>query len=243
MLLDVLYEDEALIAVHKPAGLLVHRSALARRETLFAMQLVRDQIGQHVYPVHRLDRPTSGVLLFAKSSVVAHLLCQQFQNQQVDKVYYAIVRGYLTQTDTLDYPLQEELDKIADKQAKIDKAAQEAITFYQGCAQVELPFAVGRYPTTRYSLVRLEPKTGRKHQLRRHLAHLRHPIVGDTTHGDGKHNRFFREQFESSRLLLIAKSISFMHPLEKKQQVIQTEFDETFIQLAAQFNWHLPSSK
>ena len=241
MLLHVLYEDDALIAVHKPAGLLVHRSALARQETIFAMQLVRDQIGQHVYPVHRLDRPTSGVLLFAKSSSVAHLLCEQFQAQRVDKVYYALVRGYLTQAGRLDYPLREELDQIADKQAMKDKEAQEAITVYQGCAQVELPFAVGRYPTARYSLVKLEPKTGRKHQLRRHLAHLRHPIVGDTTHGDGKHNRFFREQLESSRLLLIAKSISFMHPLAKKQCVIQTEFDDIFVKLADQFNWHLPS--
>ena len=122
-MLQIIYEDDALIAIHKPAGLLVHRSYLARKETLFAMQCLRDQIGQYVYPVHRLDRPTSGVLLFAKSSEVARLVCEQFQNHQVEKTYFAVVRGYVQGAGRLNYPLKEELDGIADKHALPTKAA------------------------------------------------------------------------------------------------------------------------
>nr|WP_260842258.1 tRNA pseudouridine(65) synthase TruC [Gilliamella apicola] len=178
MVFEVLYQDNNLIAINKPEGWLVHRSWLDKNETVVVMQTLRDQIGQHVYPIHRLDRPTSGVLVFALSSDIAHLLSQQFAEKQIEKTYHAIVRGYVDGEDTIDYPLVEELDKIADKFASKDKPAQEAITFYKGLSKIELPIAVGKYSTARYSFVELKPQTGRKHQLRRHLKHIFHPIIG-----------------------------------------------------------------
>lgn len=212
-MLEIIYQDEFLVAINKPSGLLVHRSMIDRHETQFAMQMVRDQIGQHVYTVHRLDRPTSGVLLFALSSEVAASLTEQLTQKQVQKRYLAITRGYVIGAERIDYPLKEELDKIADKHARQDKQAQDAITDYQCLQQFELPFAVGRYNTARYSLVELKPETGRKHQLRRHMAHIRHPIVGDTTHGDGKQNAFLREQFNLQGLALSCVGMSLCHPV------------------------------
>ncbi|MCH8536169.1 MAG: tRNA pseudouridine(65) synthase TruC [Alkalimonas sp.] len=224
--LSILFQDEYLVAVDKPAGMLVHRSFLDRHETRFVMQTLRDQIGQHVYPIHRLDRPTSGVLLFALSSEVARLLSEQNAQQHWFKGYLAVVRGYIEQPGTLDYPLKEQLDKLGDKYADPDKAAQDAITDYRPLATVELPIPVSRYPAARYSLVALSPRTGRKHQLRRHLAHLRHPIVGDTSHGDGKHNRLFREHLHCHRMLLIAKELQFNHPITGEAVSIRCPLDE-----------------
>lgn len=236
-MLEIVYQDETLIAVNKPAGMLVHRSWLDKQETQFVMQTLRDQIGQHVFPLHRLDRPTSGVLVFALSSEVARVFMPLFATQQIQKTYHAIVRGWLPQAGVLDYPLKEEQDKIADKFAQADKPAQEAITQYAPLAQVELPEAVGRYPTARYSLVELQPQTGRKHQLRRHMAHLRHPIVGDTSHGDGKHNAFFREKYQVNRLLLHASSLSFVHPYSQQTIEIKAPLDEAWQSLLARFQW------
>lgn len=211
-MLEILYRDAHLVAINKPSGLLVHRSLIDRHETRFAIQLTRDQIGQKVYPAHRLDKPTSGVLLFALDSDTARLLNTQFTSEQVQKTYLAVVRGHTADHGIIDYPLKEELDKIADANADQDKPAQDAITHFQRLATTELPYPVGRYPSARYSLLALHPKTGRKHQLRRHLKHIFHPIVGDTTHGDGKHNTLFREQFNCQRLLLHANSLQLIHP-------------------------------
>jgi tRNA pseudouridine65 synthase len=225
MSLDIIFQDEFMVAIDKPSGLLVHRSPIDRHEKRFALQLLRDQIGQHVFPVHRLDRPTSGVLLFALSADIARLLNQQFAKQQIDKTYFAIVRGYSPDDGVIDYALKEKLDKIADKMADQDKPAQEAVTNYQTLRKFELPFAVSRYPSARYSLVKMQPKTGRKHQLRRHMAHLNHPIVGDTTHGDGKHNKFIREQYGFCGLALTCYSMEFRHPVGQHQVVLKCEFD------------------
>jgi tRNA pseudouridine65 synthase len=211
-MLDILYRDDYVVAINKPSGLLVHRSLIDRHETRFAIQLTRDQIGQKVYPVHRLDKPTSGVLLFALDSDTARLLNAQFTAGLVHKTYLAVVRGHTAESGVIDYPLREELDKIADANADQDKPAQAALTHYQRLATTELPFPVGRYASARYSLLELTPKTGRKHQLRRHLKHIFHPIVGDTTHGDGKHNALFREQFDCQRLLLHANTLQVTHP-------------------------------
>lgn len=157
-MLEILYQDEWLVAVNKPSGWLVHRSWLDRDEKVVVMQTVRDQIGQHVFTAHRLDRPTSGVLLMGLSSEAGRLLAQQFEQHQIQKRYHAIVRGWLMEEAVLDYPLVEELDKIADKFAREDKGPQPAVTHYRGLATVEMPVATGRYPTTRYGLVELEPK-------------------------------------------------------------------------------------
>ncbi|MGK0411408.1 MAG: tRNA pseudouridine65 synthase [Shewanella psychromarinicola] len=235
--IDILFEDEHIVAIHKPAGLLVHRSYLARRERFFAMQMTRDLVGCHVFPVHRLDRPTSGVLLFAKSSEVARLLCEQFADHSIKKQYLAIVRGNMHESGILDYALKQEFDDLGDKHVDPNKAAQEAVTDYQPLLNTEIPFSSGRYPTSRYGLVRLSPHTGRKHQLRRHMAHLRHPIVGDTTHGDGKQNKFFREHFHVNRLWLIAKSLQFVHPVTHQAMHIETELESEWLDIFSEFGW------
>lgn len=236
--IQILFEDEHLVAIHKPAGLLVHRSYLARRERFFAMQLTRDLVGCHVFPVHRLDRPTSGVLLFAKSSEVANALCEQFAAHSVEKQYLALVRGNMHESGVLDYALKVELDEVADKHARQDKAAQDAVTAFEPLLNAEIPYPSGRYPTSRFALVLLTPKTGRKHQLRRHMAHLRHPILGDTTHGDGKQNTFFREHFGINRLWLIAKKLTFTHPITEARISIETELEPQWETVFTGLGWN-----
>ncbi|ANW25672.1 MULTISPECIES: tRNA pseudouridine(65) synthase TruC [Vibrio] len=239
-MLDIVFQDEYFVAVNKPAGMLVHRSWLDKHETQFVMQTLRDQIGQHVFPLHRLDRPTSGVLIFALSSDVASQVMPMFANHEMVKTYHAIVRGWIEEAGRLDYALKVELDKIADKHASQEKEAQEAITDYHTLAKAEIPYSTGKFPTTRYCLMELKPLTGRKHQLRRHMAHLRHPIVGDTTHGDGKHNKLFREVYDSHRLLLHASSLEFVHPFTNQTVLIKAKVDDTWQKICDEFAWQMP---
>lgn len=236
-MIEILYQDEWLVAVNKPSGWLVHRSWLDRDEKVVLMQTVRDQIGQHVFTVHRLDRPTSGVLLMGLSSEAGRRLSQQFEHHQIQKRYHAIVRGWLMEEELLDYPLVEELDKIADKFARDDKEAQPAVTHYRGLAMVEMPVPTGRYPTTRYGLVELEPKTGRKHQLRRHMSHLRHPILGDSKHGDLRQNRSAAENFGCDRLMLHASELHLTHPFTGEPLVIRASLDDVWMQAMSHFGW------
>lgn len=238
-MLDILYQDEYMVAVNKPAGMLVHRSWLDPHETQFVMQTLRDQIGQHVFPIHRLDRPTSGVLLFALNSQIANLLCQQFEQNKPNKKYLAVVRGYLLQQGQIDYALKVQLDKIADKFSQQDKEAQSAVTNYRFLQSAEMPWAVGKYTTSRYSLVELEPLTGRKHQLRRHMKHIFHPILGDTQYGDLHQNRALTEHTGISGLMLHAQQLRFEHPISQQEIHIQAGLDERWTKLFEQFNWQL----
>lgn len=239
MQLTILYHDEALIAINKPAGMLVHRSWLDKHETVFAMQTLRDQIGQHVFPVHRLDRPTSGVLLFALNAEIARQMSLQFEQHQLEKRYLAVVRGYLWGEGRIDYPLKVCLDKIADKFAQ-EKAPQPAVTDYQHLAAVEMPYPAGKFTTARYSLVSLSPKTGRKHQLRRHLKHLFHPIMGDTNYGDLHQNRALSTNTGCDRLFLHAEQLRFTHPMTQETITISAPLDTQWQQLFTQFDWHFP---
>lgn len=211
--LPVLYQDDYLIAIDKPAGLLVHRTKLDARETRFAMQLLRDQVGFRVYPIHRLDKPTSGVLLFGTSSENAQIISRVFAERTVRKTYRAVVRGWTPDEDHIDYPLKELLDRTTDGKAKVDKPAQEARTSFHTVARCELPSPVGRYETARYSLVDIHPETGRKNQIRRHFKHIFHPIVGDRKFGDRDHNAFFRDQLGCARMLLAATRLTLTHPV------------------------------
>ncbi len=234
-MLDILYQDEHFIAINKPSGLLVHRSPIDRHETEFAVQMLRDQIGQYVYPLHRLDKPTSGVLFFALDKESTNLISEQFKNHTIQKTYIAIVRGYTEEDGVINHPLKEKLDKIADKKAKKDKDAQEAITSYKRLATVEIPYAVGKYDKTRYSLVELKPQTGRKHQIRRHMKHISHHILGDTKYGRGEHNKLIREKFDCYRLLLHASELELNHPYRDEKLVIKAPLDETFIKMTKLF--------
>ncbi|MFC2057872.1 tRNA pseudouridine(65) synthase TruC [Campylobacterota bacterium] len=235
--LEILYQDKYLVAINKPSGLLVHKSPIDKHETQFALQLVRDQIGKYVYPIHRLDKPTSGVLLFALSAEMAQTMSLLFRSSQVHKEYIAIVRGFTEDTSLIDYPLKQMLDTKEQKKQGITKEVQEAQTQFQRLATVELPFPVSRYPVARYSLIKLLPKTGRKHQLRRHMKHIFHPIVGDTKHGRGEHNKLFREKYECHRLLLHSNQVSFIHPIYKEKLMINASLDLIWLKLFRDFGW------
>ncbi|MEA2047092.1 MAG: tRNA pseudouridine(65) synthase TruC [Campylobacterota bacterium] len=235
--LQILYRDAYLVAINKPSGLLVHKSPIDKYETVFALQMLRNQIGEYVYPVHRLDKPTSGTLLFALNNEIAQKMSLLFRKNEVHKEYIAIVRGFTADEKCIDYPLKQMLDTKEQKKMGITKAVQEAQTLYVRLGTVELPYAVSRYPSARYSLVKLLPKTGRKHQLRRHMKHIFHPIVGDTKHGRGEHNILFREKFASHRLLLHAYRMTFVHPVSKQEVVIKASLDATFKKLIKIFHW------
>ncbi len=177
------------------------------------LQTLRNQIGCHVFPVHRLDRPTSGILLFGLNAEIAARLCEQFSDRSITKEYAAIVRGHSPEAGEWDEPLREKHDRKSDKRARHCKSAQDAVTRFETVQQWTVPFSAGRYETSRYSLVRISPRTGRKHQIRRHFNHMSHPVIGDTTYGDRRHNRLFREQFGIKRMLLAAVRMKFKHPV------------------------------
>jgi len=225
-LLPVLYRDDWLVAVNKPAGLLVHRTALARAQD-FALQRLRRQLGRRVYAAHRLDRPASGVLLFALTPEVCARLSRLFEERRVEKRYLAVVRGYPQEEGVIDYPLSGDADQ----------ALRPAVTCYRTLARVELPVAVGRYPTSRYALIEVRPLTGRYHQIRRHFHHIFHPLVGDTTHGEGRHNRFFREAFGVERLLLHAQGLDLVHPQTGGPLSICAPLDAAWCGLLARLGW------
>ncbi len=223
--LEIIYRDEALVAVSKPSGLLVHRTMIDRHETRFAVQILRDQIGQRVYPVHRLDKPTSGVLVFALSSAVARQLAAAFSGHTVVKRYLAVVRGWPDDEGEIDYPLTDGPDFGSQRD---DAVARTAVTRYRTLARTELPFSVGRYPQSRYALVEVSPKTGRRHQIRRHFKHIFHPLIGDTRYGEGRHNRLFRTQYACNRLLLHACELQFQHPLSGGELSLTADLPEAF---------------
>ena len=235
--LPILYRDDHLIAIHKPAGLLVHRTVLDRHETRFAVQILRDQIGQHVHPVHRLDRGTSGVLLFALDRDTGRLLSTQFETQQVDKTYLAVVRGIPEESGTIDHPLTRQYDDYEFRAPDSRGEAQNAVTRYRRLATVELPHRVDRYPTSRYALLELKPETGRRHQLRRHLKHIAHPIIGDATYGKGRHNRLFQELFGCHRLLLACLEMRLTHPLNGQPLTLKAPLAEDFDLLLGKLGW------
>jgi len=235
--LPILFQDQDLVVVNKTSGLLVHRSAIDRHATEFALQTVRDQIGRTVYPVHRLDRATSGALIFALSQESARALTRSFACGEVSKTYLAVVRGTPPQHVILDYPLREELDPKSDTMARVDKPAQPAVTEFFTLANYEFPVMVDKFPTARYALVKAIPKTGRKHQIRRHLHHLGHPIIGDVNHGSGKHNRFFRTELNSHRLLLACTEMAFQHPTGRRRVTVKAPLAEEFRRVVEKLGW------
>lgn len=240
--LTLLHRDERIAVFNKPAGLLIHRSYIDRTETRFALQMARDLLGQRVYPVHRLDKPTSGLLLFALSPEDAAILTAAFTAGEVRKRYLAVCRGIAPLEGLIDYPLLEEQDRH-DPYRQEGKEPQAAITSYRRLATVELPFAVGRYPTSRYSLVEAEPLTGRRHQIRRHCKHIFHPLVGDVNYGEGRHNRFFREELGCPRLLLHAAELTLPHPADGQTVRFTAPLDKTFSGLINSLGWSEVISK
>lgn len=209
-MLDILYRDEYLIAINKPHDLLVHRSSIAAETNVFALQLLRDQIGQTVYPAHRLDRKTGGVLLFALQKDLDASTQLLFREHSTIKTYLAIVRGFTPESGTIDYPLRKENGNL-----------QEAVTHYTTLAHTEIPYPSAKHATSRYSLVEAMPETGRMHQIRKHFAHIFHPILADRPHGCNKQNKFWKDTFQLQTMLLHAQSLQFIHPITK--EVVQID--------------------
>ena len=225
LMLNIIYQDDSIVAIDKPVGLLVHRSRIDVHAKEFALQMLRDQIGQPVFPVHRIDRPTSGVLLFALNSNIARELCVQFENRTVTKTYNAIVRGHPPANGHWDEPLLEKLDPIVDRNAGSNKPPQAAVTEFKTLRSWTVPYSTGKYKTSRYSLVEVHPLTGRKHQIRRHFNHMAYPIIGDSTYGDRRHNRLFREHLGLRRLMLVARQLKLVHPVTQLELSIDATMD------------------
>jgi len=230
--LQVLYQDNDIIAVHKPAGIKVHRDGYDNPRTQALLQMVRVQTGRWLYPVHRLDRPASGVLLFAFSRDMARVLSDMFKRQAVEKYYLAVVRGYVDPAGEIDHPLTR--NAYVPKQGQIPKPA---FTVYRRLAVAELPIGIGPHPTCRYALVAVEPHTGRMHQIRRHFHHISHPLIGDTVYGDGRHNRLFRDLFGCHRLLLAAIQVRFLHPRTGESLCVQALPEKSFADILHQMGW------
>lgn len=227
-MLEILYRDEYLIAINKPHGLLVHRSSIAADASEFALQMLRDQIGRKVNPVHRIDRKTGGILLFALDKQVEIAMQQQFMENQVQKKYLAIVRGHTADTEDIDYPLRKENGTL-----------QDAFTTYTTLKRAELDIPFGAHQTVRYSLVEAVPTTGRMHQLRKHFSHISHPIIGDRTHGCNKQNKFFKDTWDMTTMLLHASYLSFNHPITGESITIRADLQPEFKRVMQLMKWQL----
>jgi len=210
--IEILHETDRWIAVNKPAGLIVHRSSLANDDGPDLLRTLRDQLDQYLFPVHRLDRPTSGAILFAKDAEYASVL--QAAMEQARKQYLLVCRGHINEAATIDHPLKKIYDSPSDKRKRKrgviqTSEPQTAITHYEPVSNLTLDVCVDRYPTTRYALVSATIDTGRRHQIRRHFKHISHPIIGCPKYGKSVHNQFFKETYGISRLLLHASTLQF----------------------------------
>lgn len=226
------------VAVNKPHGLLVHKTFIDRQDPDNLLKQLREDLSkdlnkdlnQTIHPVHRLDKPTSGVMIFALNKHTAQHLSEQFAQHAVQKTYLAIVRGWPEDKGVIDHPLKKIEDKHDDPRRNKNTEPQSAITHFECLAKTEIPFAVDKYPSSRYALLKLTPQTGRQHQIRRHLKHISHPIIGDVRYGKGTHNRFFKNQFGVGRLLLHAHSLTFDDEQGHQQNMI-APLDEKITQL------------
>jgi tRNA pseudouridine65 synthase len=216
-MLDILYLDDYLAAVTKPPGLLVHRTGLDAGETRFALQMLRNQLGRPVWPAHRLDKGTSGVLLFALNADTARLLGQAFEGGQgMQKTYRAVVRGWPADSGVIDHALKRMPDDARTERTEIQPAQSRFATL----RQFTLPLPQQGFASTRCAEVALQPLTGRRHQLRRHMKHIAHPIIGDATHGKGPLNRAVADLIGHQRLWLHAESLQLDHPVSRLPLVL-----------------------
>lgn len=229
----ILWEDESYLACFKPSNLLVHRTNFDFGVKESLRDHLKDEFGLECSPLHRLDKPTSGVVLFAKNKEAFRHVHQQFATQSVRKEYIAIVRGYVLESGDIDKPLV----------GSDGGESKDAFTTYAPLASAELNIPVSRYDTSRYSLVSVTPKTGRYHQIRLHFSHLRHPIIGDRKHGDVKHNSMWEREFGVRYMFLHARKLAFMHP-DGEERVIEAPFPGMWTEAAELLSWqdHIKSA-
>jgi tRNA pseudouridine65 synthase len=225
--LEILFKDPYLVAINKPHGLLVHRTKIANDADEFALQILRDQLDQHVYPCHRLDRKTGGVLLFALDEDTDRSMKMLFAENEIDKTYLAIVRGWTEDSGEIDYALTRDDGKV-----------QEALTKYKTVERTEINVPFGKHATSRYSLVEVKPQTGRMHQIRKHMAHIFHPIIGDRPHGCNKQNKLFKDKWGINTMMLHANEASFIHPVTKSKVGISAPWQNEFLRTVGLLNFN-----
>jgi len=213
----ILYRDDDLVAVNKLAGEVVHMSKMVHNASSVLLRELRGVIGPNVYPIHRLDRKTSGVVLFARHADSARAIQSLFLTGAVKKTYSAIVRGFVPDSFELDSPMENDRGKV-----------QDALTRGSRVRHFEIDFPHNGFETSRYALVDLQPKTGRYHQLRKHMAHFRHPIIGDRPHGCCQQNRIWKQEFGNDRMFLHARLIELEHPTTKSTLIIEAPYEASF---------------
>jgi len=205
------------------------------------LQRLRDQLGEYVYPIHRLDKPSSGLILFGLNPTVAANIQRQMETNTATKEYLLICRGFTPNSGLIDYPLKP-IDDFKNKKNvnKIDKPAQEAVTEFTRIDTIEIPVAIDKYPSSRYSFVRAKILTGRKHQIRRHMKHISHPIIGCPKYGKSTHNRYFAGTLQAPRLLLHSYKMRLVHPVTNKELYISAMPRGSFKALIDRFGWQFP---
>ncbi|HPE86378.1 MAG: hypothetical protein EOL88_02735 [Bacteroidia bacterium] len=211
---EICYSDAYFVVVNKPAGILVHKTNMAIDEKVTLMQRVADQLGRKVYPVHRLDKGTSGVNIFSLDARTSEMFRRMFVEKRIGKIYFAVCRGWLTDEVLVEYPVKT--STLATRVA--------AVTRIIPLATAEIDVPVGPYEKSRYTLIQAEPHTGRWHQIRQHCSHLRHPIAGDKRHGDYRHNAMFSTQFSVTNVMLHAGAVTFEHPYQLRRITVNAAF-------------------
>lgn len=225
--LQIILNDDSVVVVVKPTGMSVHRNSDDRVSESYLLQRLRDQTGDWLFPIHRLDRATSGLVVFAKSPEIAAAVSSQFANRQVLKQYVALVRGHTKPSDSISHSLISMRGRTKPE-GHPAREPQEALTAFETVKSWTLPFSSGPYETTRCSLVHVFPKTGRWHQIRRHFNYHSYPVVGDSSHGDTRVNRIFAERLGIQRLMLMASFLKFSHPVTNEQVHLECELDADF---------------
>jgi tRNA pseudouridine65 synthase len=231
----ILYQDNDLLIVNKPGSIPVHGSRILEGQPDTLLRAVREKIGKLVFVVHRLDRPVSGVMLMALNHESQARLGHQFEQRAVKKCYIAVVRGWTEAKGLVSHALMP-----AREDRKKESVARSAVTGFERIARIELPLPVHPYPSSRYSLLALYPETGRRHQLRRHMKHISHHIIGDTSYGRGEHNRSFRENFNCQRLLLHSWSLEVRHPVSEQCLRFHAPLGPAFNAIIEKFEWVEP---
>ena len=232
MSLEIIFEDDYFICVNKSNNVLVHHAYHSRNvaDEDSLLQLINNEIRLKVYPIHRLDRKTSGIILLAKQKEFVSKFQELFSNNEIQKTYYAVVRGFSPDTKIIDSP-------VKGRDAKVHK---EALTHLKTLEKITLDTPVKPYDSSRYSFIELLPKTGRMHQLRVHSNKISHPIIGDPKYGDKNHNIMFEENFSCKNLFLHAGKLDFTHPFTVEKLTLKASFPTDWIKLFKEFSWSNP---
>ncbi|WP_299667179.1 pseudouridine synthase [uncultured Polaribacter sp.] len=232
MSIEVIFEDEYILCVIKPNNMLVHHAFHSRNvgDETSLLQFIEAEKGIKVYPIHRLDRKTSGIILLSKEKSYVSKFQELFTNKEIEKTYFGVIRGFSPETKIIDSP-------VKGRDANVHK---EALTHLKTLAQVLLDVPVKPYDSSRYSLVEMKPKTGRMHQLRVHTNKISHPLIGDAKYGDKNHDLMYAEKFGWKNLFLHAGKLEFIHPFSLEKLVLTARFPKDWIELFEAFSWKNP---